>query len=203
VEAMDDCVVFVPDAQCHAESAMNSTEVRIAQLLEDLRAHLEMVEGLHESMRRAIDASAAEEAAARQAVHPAPSEVLEAINLVCLDCSVLRSLRQAAQCVICCADWEAGEELARLPGCGHLFHPGCVREWLSHAGNCPICRCDLKEAVVDAEPCPAAASSSVATEAARLPLQMPPPRTASSGGGPTSTARQSIMEAAAPVTWHR
>lgn len=137
--------MVVQAAQCITGNPFNSTEVRIARLLDDLRAHLEMVEDLHESMRRAVDRSAEE--AARPDLQPAPLEVLNAIHVSRYDADALKSLRQTAQCVICCADWEAGEELARLPGCGHLFHPACVREWLGHAANCPICRCDLVEAV--------------------------------------------------------
>jgi len=122
-----------------------STEVRIARLLDDLHAHLEMVEGLHETMRRTMDASA--EVMARRNFDPAPREVLEAIKVINLDTSDLKSMRQTSQCVICCADFEIGEQLSLLPGCGHLFHGECVQQWLERASNCPICRKDLLEAV--------------------------------------------------------
>jgi len=122
-----------------------STEVRIARLLDDLHAHLEMVEGLHETMRRTMDARA--EVMARRNLDPAPREVLEAIKVINLDMSDLKGMRQTPQCVICCADFEIGEQLSLLPGCGHLFHGECVQQWLERASNCPICRQDLLEAV--------------------------------------------------------
>jgi len=42
-------------------------------------------------------------------------------------------------CVICIADFEPGETLARLP-CGHFFHVECVNHWLAENGHCPL-RC--------------------------------------------------------------
>jgi len=122
-----------------------STELRIARLLDDLHAHLEMVEGLHETMRRTMDARS--EVMARRNLDPAPQEVVEAIEVINLDSSSLKGMRQTAQCVICCADFEIGEQLSLLPGCGHLFHSACVQQWLERASNCPICRQDLVEAV--------------------------------------------------------
>lgn len=123
---------------------VDSTEARIARLLDDLHAHLEMVEGLHESMRNAMDQA---EESGRPQLDPAPQQVLDAIEALELDANTLTSMRQTAQCVICCADFEVGERLSRLPGCGHLFHDTCVMQWLERASNCPICRCDLCEAV--------------------------------------------------------
>lgn len=125
--------------------AANSTEARIARLLDDLHSHLEMVEGLHESMRNAVDR--AEEAARRPQLDPAPQHVLDAIEGFDLEAEMLENMRQTPQCVICCADFEAGERLSRLPGCEHLFHDTCVSQWLERATNCPICRNDLVEAV--------------------------------------------------------
>lgn len=122
-----------------------STEARIARLLDDLHAHLEMVEGLHENMRYAMEQ--AEESAGRPELDPAPQQVLDAIESLDLDAPALQSMRQTPQCVICCADFEVSERLSRLPGCGHLFHDSCVMQWLERASNCPICRCDLPEAV--------------------------------------------------------
>ncbi|CAJ1361615.1 unnamed protein product [Effrenium voratum] len=42
-------------------------------------------------------------------------------------------------CVICIAEFQPGEALARLP-CGHTFHRECVSEWLSQHRKCPL-RC--------------------------------------------------------------
>jgi len=126
------------------DEASGSTEARIARLLEDLHAHLELVEGLHDSMRRVMDASSDE---LRPQLDPAPKEVLDAISPVTLDAGVFEELRQTSQCVICCSDFELNETLNRLPGCGHLFHDECIHQWLDRATNCPICRCNLRKAV--------------------------------------------------------
>jgi len=162
---------------------VNSTEARIARLLDDLHAHLEMVEGLHESMRRAMNAEAD-----RPHLDPASDEVLNAIQRIQLDAAMLKSMRQTAQCVVCCADFEVGETLSQLPGCGHLFHDTCVRQWLERAANCPICRCNLMETVASgtaaADDSEDANQLSAATGAHALTLS----RAQSSLSSPDSTA---------------
>lgn len=42
---------------------------------------------------------------------------------------------------VCLADYQEGEEVARLP-CegGHRFHPDCIRSWLKDHVTCPNCR---------------------------------------------------------------
>lgn len=125
--------------------AASSTEARIARLLEDLHEHLAMVEGLHGSMARVMEAVDGE---ATPQLEPAPREVMDAIREVTLDHVVLNEMKQTPQCVICCSDFEVnGDGLSQLPGCGHLFHAACIRQWLDRAANCPICRCDLRQAV--------------------------------------------------------
>jgi len=119
----------------------NSMEVRIARLLDDLREHLASVDGLHSSMAITMDIPATPK------LEPAPLEVRNGISEVRMDNQTAQEMRQTAQCVICCSDFEAGEMLSQLPGCSHLFHSGCIRQWLERAANCPICRCDLRQAV--------------------------------------------------------
>ncbi|XP_022139680.1 NEP1-interacting protein-like 2 [Momordica charantia] len=43
-------------------------------------------------------------------------------------------------CSICLEEFEDGEFGRRLPNCGHLFHVGCIDQWLYLHGSCPICR---------------------------------------------------------------
>lgn len=43
-------------------------------------------------------------------------------------------------CVICLGEFNAGEELRKLP-CGHVFHVECVDEWLTASrAECPLCK---------------------------------------------------------------
>ncbi|KAJ6807910.1 putative E3 ubiquitin-protein ligase ATL31 [Iris pallida] len=44
-------------------------------------------------------------------------------------------------CVVCLVDFEEAEKVKLIPGCGHVFHPGCIDGWLVLHGSCPICRC--------------------------------------------------------------
>ncbi|KAG6521669.1 RING-H2 finger protein ATL80-like [Zingiber officinale] len=46
----------------------------------------------------------------------------------------------AAECPICLAEFEEGDQLRVLPQCGHGFHVGCVDAWLRHHSSCPSCR---------------------------------------------------------------
>jgi E3 ubiquitin-protein ligase synoviolin len=45
-------------------------------------------------------------------------------------------------CIIC-RDEMTVETTKKLPGCGHLFHKSCLREWLVQQQSCPTCRGDI------------------------------------------------------------
>lgn len=45
-------------------------------------------------------------------------------------------------CIIC-RDEMTVETAKRLPGCGHIFHKSCLREWLVRQQTCPTCRGDI------------------------------------------------------------
>merc|ERR1712039_187560 len=47
------------------------------------------------------------------------------------------------ECVVCLSS-DAGRWLQIV--CGHRFHESCLREWLSKARRCPVCRLDLHAA---------------------------------------------------------
>merc|ERR1711865_244760 len=48
------------------------------------------------------------------------------------------------ECSICLEVFVDGEELA-APGCGHLFHPQCLQEWVKQDTQmrCPVCRYNI------------------------------------------------------------
>ncbi|OWM67570.1 hypothetical protein CDL15_Pgr028433 [Punica granatum] len=48
---------------------------------------------------------------------------------------------ESAKCSICLADMEEEEAVSELPRCGHVFHLGCIEEWLEKCQfTCPLCR---------------------------------------------------------------
>lgn len=42
-------------------------------------------------------------------------------------------------CCICQEEYVDGDDLGRLD-CGHDFHTGCIKQWLTHKNLCPICK---------------------------------------------------------------
>jgi len=74
-----------------------------------------------------------------------------------------------AECHICLAPLRSGEVLLELP-CSqrHRFHERCIKEWLSKAVTCPLCRTDVKALLpaVDAA-VPAARRGKLAANARR------------------------------------
>lgn len=48
------------------------------------------------------------------------------------------------RCVVCLADYDAGEVLRKIPKCDHLFHVQCIGTWLRSHSTCPICRLVLR-----------------------------------------------------------
>ncbi|GAU30477.1 hypothetical protein TSUD_18570 [Trifolium subterraneum] len=51
-------------------------------------------------------------------------------------------VEEAAKCVICFEDLNAG---VRLP-CSHIFHVNCIHDWLVVGNSCPLCRFQLPSA---------------------------------------------------------
>lgn len=46
-------------------------------------------------------------------------------------------------CPICLSEMEVGTEVRNLP-CNHIFHKGCVDEWLRVNASCPTCRFNIQ-----------------------------------------------------------
>lgn len=48
---------------------------------------------------------------------------------------------ESIECSICLDSIEEGQRCRRLPvPCGHLFHIGCIDEWLKQSVHCPLCK---------------------------------------------------------------
>ncbi|KAM1996979.1 hypothetical protein ACFX15_029866 [Malus domestica] len=43
-------------------------------------------------------------------------------------------------CSICLQELKDGENARELPICGHMFHVGCIDQWLKRQASCPMCR---------------------------------------------------------------
>lgn len=43
------------------------------------------------------------------------------------------------RCAVCFEDFCHGSEVARMP-CSHVYHGGCIVEWLKTSNLCPLCR---------------------------------------------------------------
>ena len=52
-------------------------------------------------------------------------------------------LEEAGVVCIICRDDMTLHDCKALPGCGHLFHKSCLREWLTQQQSCPTCRADI------------------------------------------------------------
>ena len=45
-----------------------------------------------------------------------------------------------SDCAVCLQPFAAGDELRRLPACGHALHRDCLGSWLARSACCPLCR---------------------------------------------------------------
>ncbi|KAJ6892690.1 hypothetical protein NC651_025789 [Populus alba x Populus x berolinensis] len=43
-------------------------------------------------------------------------------------------------CVICLENFQEGEDCQAISLCKHVFHSGCLKEWLVQNQTCPLCR---------------------------------------------------------------
>ena len=46
-------------------------------------------------------------------------------------------------CTICQSDVTRGEKVKKLPKCSHMYHEGCIVEWLKQKKVCPVCMKDV------------------------------------------------------------
>lgn len=52
--------------------------------------------------------------------------------------------RAVKECAVCLSVFKVQESLGLLPKCGHVFHEGCIDNWLTRDhSTCPVCRAGL------------------------------------------------------------
>lgn len=68
-----------------------------------------------------------------------------------LDLVALRCLPESGpsangvgECSVCISDLHADNQRVRTLPCMHVFHSGCITEWLANDSRCPICKGDIK-----------------------------------------------------------
>lgn len=49
-------------------------------------------------------------------------------------------------CPICLNDFDTGDLVRQLPGCGHSFHKSCIDLWMLRRADCPLCKCEVRQA---------------------------------------------------------
>ncbi|KAL7594324.1 uncharacterized protein LOC111893058 [Lactuca sativa] len=49
-------------------------------------------------------------------------------------------IQDEATCVICLEEYANMDDIGMLKACGHDFHVGCIKKWLSMKNVCPICK---------------------------------------------------------------
>jgi len=54
-------------------------------------------------------------------------------------------------CAICLMDFGPADKVVTLPKCEHIFHSGCVKDWLKKKPLCPMCRGNVRNGMVDLE----------------------------------------------------
>ncbi|KAI3834022.1 hypothetical protein MKW92_053558 [Papaver armeniacum] len=59
------------------------------------------------------------------------------IETIC--CSFDQS-QDEGSCAICLEDYKDKEVIGAVKNCGHDYHIGCIRKWLSAKNACPICK---------------------------------------------------------------
>ena len=55
-----------------------------------------------------------------------------------------RTTDNAGTCAICLNEFEMNDQVMVMPGCRHVFHSICIRQWLDLQRVCPFCRNNIR-----------------------------------------------------------
>ena len=50
----------------------------------------------------------------------------------------------SSSCSICLQEMMILDDLAKISDCNHLFHVGCLEEWILKSASCPLCRAKVR-----------------------------------------------------------
>ncbi|CDI97792.1 ring finger protein 11 [Echinococcus multilocularis] len=72
------------------------------------------------------------------------------------------------ECVICMCEYEAGDEMRKMPMCSHIFHRACIDDWLTRSLTCPSClqEVPVPSSTIPTTPTAATASTTTASTTA-------------------------------------
>ncbi|KNC75326.1 hypothetical protein SARC_12141 [Sphaeroforma arctica JP610] len=138
----------VPDSTTPDEYVWD-TEVMMAEIAA-LRIRAEAADAVFATRR--IQESAAGAAAQAAAIADATLIVRSRRGMVAADTQTVQRLPEIEDpeltvCAVCLDDENMDTTRLRLP-CGHLFHPGCVKQWFTVSNSCPLCKTCLPAAAV-------------------------------------------------------
>lgn len=75
---------------------------------------------------------------------PDPSRNLNNFNDLIPEIEYSAELHEnVTECSICLQDFQAKEKVIRILACEHIFHRGCLQDWLFRKQFCPLCKLDL------------------------------------------------------------
>ena len=75
-------------------------------------------------------------------VRPTRTQIAQAIEVVLYD-----NTAQHSSCSITLEQFQQGEEVCRIIGCGHMFKPAAIYQWFQRNVRCPVCRYDIRDYV--------------------------------------------------------
>lgn len=100
----------------------------------------------HRDMRLDIDEMSYEELLALgERIGSVGTGVPEHLISKCVQESIYCSsdqIQEEGTCVICLEEYANMDDVGMLRACGHDFHAGCIRKWLSMKNLCPICKAE-------------------------------------------------------------
>ena len=119
---------------------------------------IEMTNRIHQQSMRASQAAAS-------LIFNLPSNFLDPIPVAPSTAQITSGTEEVAnppadtQCAICQDSVTA--DATRIRSCGHMYHRGCLSNWLTMSVRCPVCRHDIRSTHPPAQTLPASSGTSL------------------------------------------